>query len=71
MGCMECARLLVEYEVLDGQYASAVNSLAARRETASAPEFTKLRVAADEARLDAELARLELERHQRVHRKAN
>lgn len=71
MDCHECNRLLVEYERLENLYVVAVNALNARSETARASEYIKLRAAADEARMDAELARLELEQHQQIHRKAN
>jgi len=71
MRCSECDRMLAEYERLEGDYATAIQTLGARRDTAIASEYIRLRTAADEARIDCEVARLELERHKRIHAKAN
>jgi len=71
MDCAECARLVVEYERLEQAYATVVNVLNSRTETATASEYMRLRADADEARLDSEIARLELGQHKRVHAKAN
>ena len=71
MRCPECDRLLAAYERLEGDYATAIQTLGSRRDTAAAPEYIRLRTAADEARIDCEVARLEMEQHKRVHSKAN
>ena len=34
-------------------------------------EYSRLRTAADEARIDCKVARLDLEQHKRIHMKAN
>jgi hypothetical protein len=70
MDCPECDRLTAEYRRLEQEYASAVNLLNAPI-ASEVREYIKLRAAADEARIDAEIARLELEKHKGVHRKAN
>lgn len=71
MDCAECDRLLAEYERLEQAYATAVNVLNSSAETANVSEYMRLRAAADEARLDSEVARLQLEQHKRVHSMAN
>ncbi len=71
MQCLECARLLAEYEKLESDYGTAIQALGSKRDTGVASEYIRLRTAADEARIDCELARLELEQHKRVHAKAN
>ena len=60
-----------EYERLERAYASAINTLTARSDIAPLAEYIRLRTVADEARIDSELARLELEEHKRIHSKAN
>jgi len=52
-------------------YARAVDALAANAGIVRAAEYTWLRAAADEARSDSEVARLEMERHKQRHAKAN
>jgi hypothetical protein len=69
--CGQCDRLRSEYERLERAYAFAINNLAARSGTAPLTEYTRLRVIADEARIDSEVARLELEKDKRIHFKAN
>ena len=71
MECDECDRLRAEHERLERAYASAIEVLAARSGISSAAEYTKLRAVADEARIDSEGSRLELERHKRIHSKAS
>jgi hypothetical protein len=71
MNCVECDRLRGEYERLLLAYASAVNLLNGRSGTAIAFEYMRLRTDAGEARIDCEIARLELERHKRVDAKTN
>jgi hypothetical protein len=43
---------------LEQTHATAVNTLNGRMETLAAPEYMRLRAAADEARIDSEVARL-------------
>jgi hypothetical protein len=71
MQCPECDRLLAHYERLEGVYAIAIQTLGARRDSSLVSEYIRLRTAADEARVDCEVVRLELEQHKRVHAKAN
>ncbi len=71
MGCGECDRLRAEHERVERAYASAIEVLAARSGISAAVEYTRLRAIADKARIDLEVARLELERHKRIHSKAN
>ena len=71
MECSECAGLRAEYERLERAYATAIDALAANVGIVRAGEYTWLRAAADEARSDSEVARLELEKHKRIHAKAN
>jgi hypothetical protein len=71
MNCVECDRLRAEYERLLLAYASAVNLLSSRSGTAAAFEYMRLRAGADEARIDSEIARLELERHRQFDAEAN
>lgn len=71
MNCPECARLLDEYETLERAHATAVGRVAASAQSDNAREYQRLRARADEARLDSEVARLELEQHRRRHAKAN
>jgi hypothetical protein len=71
MECGECNRLRLEYERLERAYASAIDTLTTRSAIAPVAEYIRLRTFADEARLDSEVARLELEQHKRIHAKAN
>jgi hypothetical protein len=71
MECSECSRLLAGYERLERDYAEAVHKLNARRNMADTEEYIGLRVAADGARLDSEVTRLELKQHRRMHEAAN
>jgi len=69
--CTECDRLQAEHARLEQAYATAVNTMNGRIETLAASEYMRLRAAAEEVRIDSEVARLELEQHKRVHSKAN
>jgi len=66
MACPECVRITIEYESLERTYAAAIENLTARP-NARANEYQRLRKMADKARLDAEVGRLELEKHLSVH----
>jgi hypothetical protein len=67
MECAECKRLMVEFEKVGRSYTAAMKALLARRETAPSLEYVRLRTANDEARIDYESARLDLEQHKRTH----
>ncbi len=72
MKSTDCWRLMDEHERLKGQSAEATERLREGAERRLSPvEYQTLVVAANDARLDAEIARLELEQHKMVHAKAN
>ena len=71
MECSECDRMMVECEMVGHSYTTAMKALIAGRQTASSSEFIRLSTANDEARIDYEVAVLELEQHKRTHAKAN
>jgi hypothetical protein len=71
MDCPECNHVTAEYQRLEQQYAAAINRLYAEIATSVVSEYMKLRAAADQARIDAENARLKLEKHKGIHGKAN
>ena len=71
MKCAECTRRLAEFERLERAYADAINTLTVRSETALPSEYTRLRRLANEARLNAEMARLDLIKHKWLHSKPN
>jgi hypothetical protein len=57
--------LLAEYERLESLKTAAVHALYAG--PLPGDEFMDRKASADKARLDAEIVRLELERHRRIH----
>jgi hypothetical protein len=68
MDCPECARLLAEYERHKNDNAVAMQQLhigAVRR--LQFDEFRKLLATVNEAWIDADRSRLELEEHRRTH----
>jgi hypothetical protein len=69
MDCPECVRLTAAHEALQKLYLTAFSSML---EASGGPpdEFVKFRTAYDEARFDAESARLELQHHKRRHSSA-
>jgi hypothetical protein len=69
MNCVYCNQFRSEHERLEQVYATAVNALNARDKKAPLAEYHRLRIAADDARIDAEVSRLECEKHNRMHRK--
>jgi hypothetical protein len=71
MDCPECLRLKTRCEALERAYSVAVDELAARLGYTPAKDFSLLRRVADDARLAAEVSRLELEKHKRVHTSVN
>ena len=64
--CAECTRLFEEYERLDRIYASAHMAMI-HASVGPAPNYNEMRVAANNAQLDSEAARLELDQHRRSH----
>ena len=67
MDCSERIRLTAGFDRLERAYAAALGILSASARTAPAYAYNALRVAADQARLDSEVARLELEQHKQSH----
>jgi len=64
--CAECNRLMAECERRDREYKEALAALKSL-EASPAPVFMSSRLMADEAKLDAELARRKLDRHRKQH----
>jgi hypothetical protein len=60
MDCRECAGLVERYERVERLYASAIDDLTARKPGGPVSEYRRLRKVADDARLEAETARLAL-----------
>jgi hypothetical protein len=65
--CVECARLRADSERLERMCAEAGDRFLCSAESASASRYNALRIASDEAQIDLQLARLQLEQHQRRH----
>jgi hypothetical protein len=70
VACPECVRLLAESERLERCYVAAFGTMV-DSSAAPAAEFTKLRIAADLARIDSEVVRQKLERHRCIHSGVN
>ena len=66
MDCIHCDGLYAEYVRLGGLYSEAVRTLHGKT-SISATDYSQLRKAAQEARLDTEFVRLELVTHKRRH----
>lgn len=66
MECFEYDRLRIRYDGLLRAYMGAIRALGAA-ENAPEERYRRLRQIADDARLEAELARLELEYHRRTY----
>jgi hypothetical protein len=62
---------MAEHERLDRIYTVAFHTMVERSGTTVTAEFVRLKAASDEGRIDADVARLELENHRRRHAKAN
>ena len=68
MDCYECGRLLATYERRQKAYSVAYRALAMATGTVSTDEYILINDAVQSARIDSEVARLELEdHHQSVH----
>jgi hypothetical protein len=70
LNCQVCRRLQAEYTLRHSLYETASAALA-RVEDRPTASYSSLRVASDDAGLGFRLATLELEKHLRVHLKAN
>jgi len=68
MACVECARLLAEYERRQSVHATAVQVLYTKVGPLQSTKW--LTIAVDRARLDSETARLEFNQHERSHSQA-
>jgi hypothetical protein len=69
--CVICALLAEEYAELQQSHTAALDLLRDLAETSPASLYKKLRAATEEARIDCQIARLELERHQPIHTKTS
>jgi hypothetical protein len=70
MRCRICGFLRAEHERLEREYAAALSLLTASASVACATEYNRLRIAADEARIDFEIGGLELARYLQRHQSA-
>jgi hypothetical protein len=71
MDCAVCDRLSAHSARLERAHADVIKTLSDRIETLSAREYMRLRASADDARIDSEIARTELEHHKRIHIRAH
>jgi hypothetical protein len=69
--CEVCQRLEAELERRNRVYAEKLATLKANRETTSGDEYRRIFMEESDARLNMDLARLELGQHKRGHQKAN
>ena len=67
--CGECSRLLAEEARLNRAHTVAFDKMLAASHLSST-EFFLAKATNDEARLDAEVSRLEVEQHKRIHSRA-
>jgi hypothetical protein len=67
VACLTCIRLQAEFELLVRHQAATIEHLYRDIGTLPLAEYKRLRLAAHEARVDAEAARSALEQHQPVH----
>jgi hypothetical protein len=66
-GLPDCICLQEEFNRRERAYAHAYGVLTSVAETARAHEYSRHRGIAEEARIDSEVARLELEQHKQTH----
>jgi hypothetical protein len=71
MPCPECDRLAANVDHREREYAFARGCLVVLAETDDAREYQKLMAESNGCRIEAELARRELENHQMIHTGAN
>jgi hypothetical protein len=67
MDCSDCIRLQDEVERRERAYAHAYGVLTSAAETTRASEYARLRGIVSQARIDLEVARMDVERHRSVH----
>jgi hypothetical protein len=67
MDCLTCEQLAAEFERLERNCTQARDYLTEARQTSGVKLYSLAKVAANEAWLGSEVARIELERHQRTH----
>jgi hypothetical protein len=70
INCAECDRLTAECERLQQQNASGQESFNARVQPFAPGEYAELGWPVEEARMEAEIARFELEQNKEIHRRA-
>jgi hypothetical protein len=68
MDCLTCEQLTAEFERLERHYATARGHLDGFSGISNAELYNRMRRESDDARLEFEVSRIELERHQRTHR---
>lgn len=71
MVCKVCTRLSAELALRQEQYVQAIRIFALATESTDTAHYCAVRSSTEEARIDRELARLELGAHEQVHLKAN
>lgn len=71
MDCLTCEQLTAEFERLERKCAAAKGRMSELCDTSDSREYNHAKVQVNDAWLDSEVARIELERHQRTHSKAN
>jgi hypothetical protein len=72
MDCPECARLVTEHQRLKKVYATSVESFFATAYHATDAAHKKLKRSIEDARAQAEIARLKIDKHRlSVHSKAS
>jgi hypothetical protein len=67
MDCPECYRLGAECERRSREYTVAIQRHNAGAGTSAREEYSKLRTALEDARLDRDIAQREFEKHRRIH----
>ena len=68
--CAQCKRPPTAYAEATAEYAQSVGVLLEKADEVSLEEFNGLRIDAADAWIDAEVTRLEVEKHNRRHRLA-
>lgn len=67
MDCLTCEQLTAEFERAQQRYSEARAQLTACNETSNAKTYRAVKEYAEDARMEYEVTRIELERHQRTH----
>lgn len=71
VGCAECDALTHALDTFEREYANASGWLNDMQVSQDSVKYMRMRQLADDARVDYEVARIELERHQRAHVKTD